>query len=673
MSVTLSLVDGKYIIGGNSYPVKDALKGAGFRWDMGNKHWWTDSVQVVISCAVSFVCTDEVLVRRLMEAKGEMLSAIESSSAMDAWVEVPSAKMELEYRGYQLAGISYILGAMDRGLGGVVLGDEMGTGKTVQGCGVLNKLIEDRGSVDAVVVCPASLKYVWSKHLQDWLCGSGVIKVALDGKGKSDDIEFCNVEASVGYGRGTGSTVLVVNYELISRGVWADLAMAMQSDLVIVDEAHKIKNPKARRTQAVLALDGFKVFMTGTPMPNRVREMWGILNACDPSVFGDEKKFLFRYCGPRQVSGGRGRLFWQFDGASNTEELARKMRSSCMIRRLKSEVLAELPDKSREVVQLSTGRSYSGEFQHAETHEIEAWFDQSRAGINFSELSTMRRYLGELKVDACINYIQDQVEDHPVVVFAHHKSVIEKLASAFEGDCVVVDGSVNALERSMAVEKFQHAEGPRVFIGSIKACAEGLTLTRSSHVIFVEFDWVPASMAQAEDRCHRIGQKDSVRVTYLSDGGLDGRIMGIISEKSRMISATVDSLGDSSLRNNRVELAQVEEEQSLELSEFTVASELSEEARAEQEEEKFQRRYDGMAKEQAQALWDACKMLAGVCDGACAEDGQGFNGRDARFGHSIASQDFFPSPKQIAVLSRMLKKYKRQIPADLYELCGYGK
>src|SRR5690606_646396 len=132
----------------------------------------------------------------------------------------------------------------------------------------------------------------------------------------------------------------------------------------------------------------------------------------------------------------------------------------------------------------------------------------------FEEMTAARRETARAKIDAAIEHIKESLESSTkIVVFAHHKDIIDRLVSDL-GDygAVRVDGSTPMAERQTAVDRFQSDEDCRVFVGSIGAAGVGLTLTASSHVIFVEFPWTPSEISQAEDRCHRIGQANSVLV-----------------------------------------------------------------------------------------------------------------------------------------------------------------
>ena len=182
-----------------------------------------------------------------------------------------------------------------------------------------------------------------------------------------------------------------------------------------------------------------------------------------------------------------------------------------------------------------------------------------------------------------------------------------------------------------------------MFVGGIQAAGVGITLTAASHVVFAELDWVPGNLAQAEDRCHRIGQVDSVLVQHLVlDGSMDARMAQIIVEKMDVIAAAVDAKGaDTALVAPKP----------LQAPEKPVQAPPSNGA-------------DQLTGQQVQAVHDALRIIAGLCDGAQALDGYGFNKLDTDFGHDLAMRVSL-SQKQAAYGRKLVIKYQRQIPAEL--------
>lgn len=351
----------------------------------------------------------------------------------------------------------------------------------------------------------------------------------------------------------------VINYDRLKQ-----IAPAEPYDLLVADEAQYLKNPAAKRTKLFFAIPAKRtLFLTGTPILNRPIELFTMLQRLDPLDLGADKwAFAHKYCGAKEkevtivkrnpktgkVISVERKMVWDFNGASNLDELQEKMRSKFMVRRLKKDVLKELPAKRRQIIPLD--RSGAEKLLLAEQKlarqigfEEMARKLESGGAVAMTEMSKVRHELGLAKVDTAIDHITDVLENtSKVVVFAHHRDVIEELHRAFQGAGMVsVHGGVPATLRQRYVDVFQSNPNCRVFIGQIQAAGVGITLTAASTVIFVEQDWVPGNMSQAEDRCHRIGQQESVLVQYLVfDGSLDATMAQTLIKKSRVAEAALD-------------------------------------------------------------------------------------------------------------------------------------
>jgi SWI/SNF-related matrix-associated actin-dependent regulator 1 of chromatin subfamily A len=397
----------------------------------------------------------------------------------------------------------------------------------------------------AVVVCPAGLKLNWANELASWL---------VEPRDK----------------------VVILSYHEAAK--FANL-VDLRMGVLVVDEAHYIKNPESQRSQVISALAEKAervVLLTGTPMENRPVELWPLLKIVAPDKFDpphlrigtislEQRKthpgegpgfwaFAARYCDLKTTSFKVGR-YWKnaldYSGASNLEELREKLRRTCMVRRLKADVLDQLPDKRRQIIVLpapdavdDTGYLEGLTFENYEETLSRLTADK----VAFSEFSKKRHDQGLMKVDSCLRFIGDALdESDKIIVFAHHKDVIAKLASGIEAElptgdyAVTVSGETHVADRGAAVKAFQGDKQCRVFIGSIGAAGVGITLTAASHVIFCELDPVPGKMSQAEDRAHRIGQKNSVLVQHLvMDRTLCARMAKIVVRKQAIIKEALD-------------------------------------------------------------------------------------------------------------------------------------
>ena len=442
-----------------------------------------------------------------------------------------------EYLPYQREGIKF---AIEREH--VLIADEMGLGKTIQALGVLNSNVAIHR---ALVVCPAGLIPNWEFEAKNWL---------LEGWGVYRLRDIISPRKSGGYTDhlSRSRNLYIESYDSISSaGSQQWVRDTGYFDVVIFDESHYIKNPKAQRTQVATKLPARRrICLTGTPILNRPIELHPTLKMLDPPAWDNWQNFSIRYC-----NGHQGKFGWETDGASNTEELHDLLTSTVMIRREKADVLQDLPEKRRQVLPLGGMKEDAKKVADGALDSlremVEKWRRENGKGnpIPFEEISNVRRALGESKIDASADYIIERLTYQPgkVVVFTHHRSVAEgiseRLRQADFEHCLIT-GEMSPDQRDIAVKKFQGFFDHRVLIGTIGAAGVGYTLTESSHVVFVELPWRPADLSQAEDRCHRIGQESSVLSQILSvPETLEIRIAEAIVEKAKVFGAVIDGQG----------------------------------------------------------------------------------------------------------------------------------
>lgn len=459
----------------------------------------------------------------------------EESRATHSHLSIPAPK-GLEYLPFQRAGIEFAA-ARERTL----VSDEMGLGKSIEAIGLINY----RDYRRVLVICPATLKINWCREIKKW-SAFGLEPTYV--VGRKDSLR---------------STVVCINYELLKD--YAEAIRETTWDLVIVDEAHYLKSSKADRTAQVFGRKRAKpgkprlspipyknlLLLTGTPLLNKPKELWPLLQALDPEGIGaDWFHFARRYCQLFEIKrfdaskGVEVHQGWKWDGAENMEELGAIMRERFMIRRLKKDVLTELPPKVRQVIVLE-GKKGLDKLLKREIIEYEK-FAATHAPFDFespafTEISKVRLETAVAKIPFVIDYLEEALsETEKIVIFAHHHEVIDAIAEAFPGS-VRVDGRVSVEGRQEAVDRFQRDANCRLFIGGIHAAGVGLTLTAASLVVFAELDWVPGIITQAEDRLHRHGQKDAVVVRHIVlAGSLDERIAQVIIEKQEVADKALD-------------------------------------------------------------------------------------------------------------------------------------
>jgi len=425
---------------------------------------------------------------------------------------------------------------------GVLLADEMGLGKTVQVIAYINFNTDIRS---VLIVCPASLKINWRNELKAWLVKQMTVSVI---NGDVGDLT---------------TDIVIINYDILKRHI--DKLCAMDWSLIVGDESQSIKSGKAQRSRAFLKLTSHRrVLLTGTPILNRPEELWTSLKWLDPHSWTNWYEFVTRYCAAH-----RDRFGLNTSGSSNLAELNRILRSTIMIRRLKRDVLPELPPKVRQIIEvpcadmalINTEIAKWKEWKRAEIrlkvlerkakimHKESEFADRIKAMrqdvfAGFAELSKARHDTAVYKLPTIIAHLKSAIESgHKLVFFAHHRDVLTEVQVAFPNISVVLMGGMTTTAKDFAVTRFQTDDTCRLFVGSLKAAGVGLTLTASSHTVFGEIDWSPAVITQAEDRLARIGQKNSVLVQHIVlEGSLDVLLAKKIVAKQEVIDR---ALGDN--------------------------------------------------------------------------------------------------------------------------------
>ncbi len=594
-----------------------------------------------------------------------------ASRAEDADIAIPSPT-GLEYLPYQRAGIAY---AASRPA--TLIADEMGLGKTIEAIGVINA---DTTIKKVLVVCPASLRLNWRRELEKWLTRPMGVAIVTGGKPKD-------------WPAGQFS-IVIINYDILSKH--RKRIDEIEWDLLVADEIHYCKNQATARTKAVFGHKTKKgevkqtpikarqkLYLTGTPIVNRPLELWPLVESADPNGLGRNFfAFAKKYCDAHHNGFG-----WDFKGAKNLELLQRLLRERFMVRRLKKDVLTELPSKRRQVIELpangATGavaeerRVYDGhkayiaeiEERLAEIEQMgevelddlrhtygEDYVGELRRGLAaskktaFTEMSLARHAVALAKVPKVIEHLETALEGGPVVCFGHHRDVIALIADHFGDQAVTLTGASSMEDRQAAVDTFQAGKA-KLFIGNIQAAGVGITLTASSHVVFAELDWVPGNLSQAEDRCHRIGQHDSVLVQHLVlENSVDAEMVETLIHKQEVIDAAMNDL-PARKPETTPEAAPVRPHRP-ETTTVTIQPDPKDEAA------------EALTAAQIEAIHEGLRLLAGACDGALALDGCGFNKFDSQYGKGLAANDSL-TPRQALAGQKLCIKYGRQLSDDL--------
>jgi len=463
-----------------------------------------------------------------------------------------------------------------------VTNDYILTHNTVEALGVVNYLHPKK----LLIVAPATLQLNWLAEVKKWLVDSYRFHLPKTGE---DAVPETGPDQKI---------AVITNYEKVvglSRGgnhVETPLSRSLyrQWDVGIFDEAQALKNPEAMRTQVVLGENGLyehtrrALFLTGTPMENRPIEIWPIAASLCPARFGDWWDFARRYCGLHQEERGRKverieqpdgtfkleghtRKVWVADGATNHSELQQRLRTSFMIRRLKTDVLKELPPKRRQLIVLDDSQidwqMYPEFLRWKQTYQAD--FDAAMARLEaartmveykkavkelttitvpFTETSDVRHKSALLKLPACLK-LSDEIRASgldALVIFAHHRDVLEQIHQHYGEKSCVIYGDTPQKDRIPLVNAFQAGQWD-ILIGGLKAAGTGLTMTRANTVIFFESDWNPATMRQAEDRLCRIGQKKMVHAIYpVLNNSLDANMLRMTVTKQNVIDRMLDEV-----------------------------------------------------------------------------------------------------------------------------------
>jgi SWI/SNF-related matrix-associated actin-dependent regulator of chromatin subfamily A-like protein 1 len=462
-----------------------------------------------------------VVLQEIRELHARAAGLVALSSATDAVLDVPGLGGEL--KPFQRAGVAYLLEQRR-----AFLADEQGLGKTIEALATL----EADDAYPAIVVCPASLKLNWMREIERWLPGRSAQALAGMG-GNNSPIPSADIT--------------VVNYDILAARTQTLGAMAPRA--LVLDESHYCKNAAAKRTQAVGRLaamvpsDGLVLALTGTPVMNRPPELIAQLRILGRLAdFGSGAQFGRRFKG----ADAHVRLHWH-------------LRSRCFVRRLKVDVLPQLPAKTRTVVPVELDNE--SEYRLAETDVI-AWL-RSRP-LDLSELdakvaaalraerlvrlNALKMLAARGKLHAALAWIHDFCSSgERLVVFARHREIQRAVVERFPHALHILGEDTHAA-RDASLEAFQAADSSenQLIVCSIEVAGQGLTLTQASNVAFLELDWTPAKHDQAEDRCHRIGQQDAVNAWYLlAAGTIDETMATLLERKRAIIGAVTDGREES--------------------------------------------------------------------------------------------------------------------------------
>lgn len=458
----------------------------------------------------------------------DLLSAIEENKRVAEEVEALQVMDDAPFDTllplfpYQKVGAAFLYK-----IGSGLLGDEPGTGKTIQSIAVCQKI----GALKVLVFCPAAVKYQWADEIERFIPGMKI--VVIDGDKKARE-KLWQSEAQY----------YIANYELLLRDIIE--MQRIEWDICIADEATRISNPRAKQTKALKKLKAKRrLALTGTPISNRADEIWSIIDWTNPGSLGDYWGFLQRYC--------LKNYFGAISGYQNMDELNRKLKRY-MIRRLKVDVLPDLPEKivtdipfelSKEEKKLykNIKREILFEIEKADISKLEnpmtLQYTLTKM-IRLRQLADSMELLGDSKKSTKIEILKEILQENVVngrkaiifTQFAKMADILERELSVVY-KTAVIQGNTSSEDRVTAIKNINVGETQLLVMTA--AGSMGINLQGASTVIHFDQEWSLAKMKQREGRVWRHGQKERVQVfNLLARGTIDYYIVKVLRAKEKL-------------------------------------------------------------------------------------------------------------------------------------------
>lgn len=427
---------------------------------------------------------------------------------------------------YQNEGVAFLASR-----GRALLADDMGLGKTLQAISAANWLSDHAGVTNALVVCPTSLKHQWAREIAKF---TGKPVQIIQGPAEGRDVQYR-----------ADALFYIINYELVMR----DLSVINESlnpDLLILDEAQRIKNWRTKIASTIKLIPSRYAFvLTGTPLENRIEDLYSLLQVVDPRILGPLWRCLLDY----HVCDERGKVI----GYRNLSEL-RKRISGVMLRRNRSLVSEQLPDKTEVRLDIpmtkqqkeihDSAMSSAGQLADiakkrpltpSESNRLMAALQQARMACNAVGLVD-KKTTGSPKLDELSNLLEELClqSNRKVVVFSQWAlmtEMVESLAHSLKLGCVRLHGGVPSHKRGELTEKFEQDDAVQLFI-STDAGGVGLNLQSATALINLDMPWNPAVLDQRIARIHRLGQRNKVQIfLLLAEDAYEQQVARLVQNK----------------------------------------------------------------------------------------------------------------------------------------------
>ena len=459
---------------------------------------------------LSFICEKHIPKKKKREVKKYTKPIVKYEP------KFPKALSDI-LRTYQKEGVGFLENFNGNGL----LADEMGLGKSIQAIAYCMLHPED---IPVIIVCPASLKINWQREIYKWSKQKAFIINGTKCTGK------------------LSHKINIINYDIVEKR--SKDILSIQPKIIIMDESHKIKNWRAKRTKAITRLCKKipkRIFLSGSPIENRPSEIWTTIN-----ILSDGRwtfpNFMEQFCNPELQRYG-----WSYNGATNLDKLNYVLLKYYMIQRYKKDVLKELPAKqyTELFIQIDNQVKYDkaeNDFRTYFKDNVRALNKRDMLAETMLKLNELQKIAIEGKMKMAIDWIEDFLEQKKqIVIFTNHIQPLKDLRTHFGKDIEFIFGGTNAIDRDKSVTKFQ--SGKLKIIAGNSAMAEGLTLTSASDMLFLEFPYSPLQQLQREDRIHRISQTERVNIYKMIAGDtVDENILAMQRRKHSVINKTMQGI-----------------------------------------------------------------------------------------------------------------------------------
>lgn len=498
-----------------------------------------------------FNAHDKVL-DRIKSSVEKSRKLLDLSTAESSDIDLPDLPFDLYP--FQKAGAKYMIESKR-----CFNGDDMGLGKTIQAITAM----EATNSYPHIIICPAGVKKKWRREVSKWLPHrtSAIL----------DDFNFSY-----------NHDIMILNYEVVLKFLVREIPDPEHPKYLIreqikragvkgltCDESHYLKNPSSKRTKAVRALSkgiDYIWLLSGTIIENRPKELITQLQILRRlNDFGGYNYFIRRYCDAEMEWHGH----MNKDGSSNLDELNKKLRQTCMVRRVKEDILHELPEKKppRKIrVSIDNQEEYN-----LAKNDIFAWVEREKRkrrgnelnlngdvdrevekskfmqrAIELQVINALKLITARGKLNKAVEWIEKFSKKNAgkLIVFANHIEIQQGLLKNFPSSARILGGMTPA-EKTKNENLFQTNDNCKIIICSLKAANMGIDLFEGNHVLFVELGWTPSIHDQAEDRAHRIGQKNKVYPYYLlGNETIDEDIYELLQTKQEVVDASLNGKKD---------------------------------------------------------------------------------------------------------------------------------